>query len=94
MLDPWEGQAGARKYAFDARDLAHALNRVAAGSSYPPGGSDDAADGASWRDWRDLGADKRDFAKAVRIYPEGPRGRPQLPQRAHDDAKGAPSLFL
>jgi hypothetical protein len=23
-LDPWEGQAGAREYAFSARDIAHA----------------------------------------------------------------------
>lgn len=39
-------------------------------------------------------ASQRDFAKAVRIYLEGHHGRPQLPQRPHDDAKGAPSLFL
>lgn len=34
MLDPWEGQAGAREYAFSARDIAHALALVANGSSY------------------------------------------------------------
>jgi hypothetical protein len=34
VLDPWEGQAGAREYAFSARDIAHALTRVANGSSY------------------------------------------------------------
>jgi hypothetical protein len=33
-LDPWEGQAGAREYAFSARDVAHALALVANGSSY------------------------------------------------------------
>ncbi len=34
MLDAWEGQAGAREYAFSARDVGYALNLVAAGSSY------------------------------------------------------------
>jgi hypothetical protein len=34
VLDPWEGQAGAREYAFSARDVAHALALVANGSSY------------------------------------------------------------
>ncbi len=33
-LDPWEGQAGARDYAFHARDIAHALMLVASGVSY------------------------------------------------------------
>lgn len=33
-LDPWEGQAGARNYAFHARDIAHALMLVALGVSY------------------------------------------------------------
>jgi hypothetical protein len=34
VLDPWDGQAGARKYAFNARDIGQALNLVAVGSSY------------------------------------------------------------
>jgi hypothetical protein len=38
-------------------------------------------------------ANERPFAKAIRIYLEGHRGRPQLLQRPHDDFKGAPSLF-
>jgi hypothetical protein len=39
-------------------------------------------------------ASDREFAKAIRIYLEGQRGRPQLHQRPHDDLKGAPSLFI
>jgi len=38
-------------------------------------------------------AHDREFAKAIRIYLEGHRGRPQLHQRPHDDLLGAPSLF-
>jgi hypothetical protein len=38
-------------------------------------------------------ANERDFAKAIRVYLEGHQGRPQLPQRPHDDLKGNPSLF-
>jgi hypothetical protein len=38
-------------------------------------------------------AHDREFAKAIRVYLEGHRGRPQLHQRAHDDLLGAPSLF-
>lgn len=38
-------------------------------------------------------ANQREFAKAIRIYLEGHRGRPQLNQRPHDDVKRAPSLF-
>ena len=38
-------------------------------------------------------ANERGFAKSIRIYLEGHRGRPQLKQRPHDDLKGAPSLF-
>jgi hypothetical protein len=37
---------------------------------------------------------ERAFAKAIRIYLEGHRGRPQLDQRPHDDLKGATSLFV
>lgn len=33
VLDPWEGQAGAREYAFSARDIAHALALVADGAA-------------------------------------------------------------
>jgi len=33
-LDPWEGQAGPRTYAFSARDVGHALRLVARGESY------------------------------------------------------------
>jgi hypothetical protein len=39
-------------------------------------------------------ANERAFAKSIRIYLEGHRGRPQLKQRPHDDLKGAPSLFV
>jgi hypothetical protein len=39
-------------------------------------------------------ANERAFAKAIRIYLEGHRGRPQLKQRPHDDLKGNPSLFV
>ena len=34
VLDPWEGQAGAREYAFNARDVGYALSSVATGTSY------------------------------------------------------------
>jgi hypothetical protein len=34
QLDPWEGQAGARTYVYDARTIAHALVQVAEGASY------------------------------------------------------------
>ena len=34
VLDPWEGQAGARDYAFNARDVGYALSLVATGTSY------------------------------------------------------------
>jgi hypothetical protein len=34
-LDAWEGQAGARGYAYHARDIAGALALVASGRSYP-----------------------------------------------------------
>ena len=37
-------------------------------------------------------ANERGFAKAIRIYLEGRRGRPLLNQRPHDDLKGNPSL--
>ena len=33
-LEPWEGQAGAREYHFAAREVGHALARVAAGDTY------------------------------------------------------------
>jgi hypothetical protein len=33
-LDEWQGQSGARTYAFSARDIAHGLARVAQGDSY------------------------------------------------------------
>ena len=33
-LEPWQGQAGARKYAYNARDVAHGLALVADGESY------------------------------------------------------------
>lgn len=33
-LDPWAGQAGARRYQYDARQVAYALTRVSQGASY------------------------------------------------------------
>ena len=39
-------------------------------------------------------ANERAFAKAIRVYLEGHRGRPQLKQRPHDDLTGNPSLFI